>query len=38
MKLEFARYNVELWDEDNRIAEFTVDRFEQRPTDAAPTT
>ena len=28
MQLEFGRYNVELWDEDNPYAEFTVDAFE----------
>ena len=26
-QLEFGRYNVEVWDEDNLLAEFTVDNF-----------
>ena len=34
--LEFGRYNVQLWDEDNPIAEFTVDGFKQMPMDTAP--
>lgn len=27
-QLEFGRFNVELWDEDNPTLEFTVDSFE----------
>jgi hypothetical protein len=33
MQLEFGRYNVELWDEDNPVAQFTVDDFEHDPVD-----
>ena len=31
---EFGRFTVELWDEDNRYAEFTVDQFEESIKDA----
>lgn len=31
MQLEFGRYNVELWDEDNPVAQFTIDTFEVSP-------
>ncbi|WP_149499990.1 hypothetical protein [Roseiconus lacunae] len=34
-QLEFGRYRVEVWDEDNDFAEFTVDSFEQIPIDTA---
>ncbi|MEO8271004.1 MAG: hypothetical protein ABI557_14875 [Aureliella sp.] len=37
-QLEFGRYRVEIWDEDNSFAEFTVDSFEQIPVDTVPTT
>jgi len=31
--LEFGRFRVELWDEDNSITDFTVDRFEHFAAD-----
>jgi len=31
--LEFGRYKIEIWSEDNSFAEFTVDSFEQVPVD-----
>ena len=37
-QLEFGRYQVEIWDEDNCYAEFTVDAFEQIPVDATSAT
>ena len=35
-QLEFGRYKVEIWDEDNSFAEFMVDSFEQIPVDTVP--
>ena len=37
-QLEFGRYKIEIWDEDNCYAEFIVDSFEQVPVDAASAT
>ena len=34
-QLEFGRYNVEVWDEDNTFSEFTVDDFEHNPAGRA---
>lgn len=36
--LEFGRYKLEIWDEDNSFAEFTVDSFEQIPVDCVTKT
>ena len=33
-QLEFGRYNVEVWDEDNPFAEFTVDDFDDNPVES----
>ena len=35
-QLEFGRYRIEIWDEDNCYADFTCDTFELTPVDAAP--
>ena len=35
-QLDFGRYKIEIWDEDNDYAEFTVDSYELVPVDAAP--
>ena len=37
-QLEFGRYKIEIWDEDNCYAEFRVDSFEQVPTDTISST
>ncbi|MDB4744061.1 hypothetical protein OAF98_06195 [Planctomicrobium sp.] len=37
-QLEFGRYIIELWDEDNCYADFTVDSFEQIPVNTASAT
>ncbi len=35
-QLDFGRYKIEIWDEDNDYAEFTVDSYEFVPVDSAP--
>ena len=35
-QLDFGRYKIEIWDDDNDYAEFTVDSYELVPVDAAP--
>ncbi len=35
-QLEFGRYRIEIWDEDNPYADFTVDSYNLTPVDAAP--
>ncbi|MEP3480269.1 MAG: hypothetical protein ABJZ55_13545 [Fuerstiella sp.] len=35
-QLDFGRYKIEIWDEDNDYAEFIVDSYELAPVDSAP--
>ena len=35
-QLDFGRYRIEIWDEDNSYAQFVVDAYELTPVDSAP--